>query len=203
MPAALGYWYGGADAALGAFLIGGVTRVFAVQHCTFFINSLCHSIGRQPYSTKCSARDSAVMAFLTFGEGYHNFHHEFQHDYRNGVKAFSFDPTKWTIWLLAKVGLASELRRVPAEKILLAEMTEARKQAEEKLKAPATAWETAGLQAREMLDQMTARVVEGYHELEQALADRVEISKHRLEEWRRHTHELAGMLARLDRCLPA
>jgi hypothetical protein len=21
------------------------------------------------------------MAFLTFGEGYHNYHHEFQHDY--------------------------------------------------------------------------------------------------------------------------
>ena len=71
---------------------------------TFCINSLCHWIGKQPYSSKCTARDSLFMAFFTFGEGYHNFHHEFQHDYRNGVKPWQFDPTKWSIWLLNKVG---------------------------------------------------------------------------------------------------
>lgn len=199
LPAALGYWYGGPTAALGAFLIGGVARVFFVQHCTFFINSLCHTIGKRPYSTKCSARDSAIMAFFTFGEGYHNFHHEFQHDYRNGIKAFSFDPTKWSIWLLAKVGLASDLRRVPAEKILLAEMTEARKQAEVRLSAPPSAWEEAGHQAREMVAQLTTRVTESYHELEVAFAQKVEVSRQRMEEWRRETRELAGLLARLER----
>ena len=57
------------------------------------------------------------MALFTFGEGYHNYHHEFQHDYRNGVKPWQWDPTKWTIWCLAKLGLAKNLRRVPAEKI--------------------------------------------------------------------------------------
>ena len=54
------------------------------------------------------------MAWFTFGEGYHNFHHEFQHDYRNGVKPWQFDPTKWAIWLLHRLGLARHLRRVPA-----------------------------------------------------------------------------------------
>ncbi len=94
-PAALGYGYNtlmGLDpmvGALGGFLIAGVTRIVIAQHCTFFINSLCHTVGKQPYSTKHSARDSAIMAFLTFGEGYHNYHHEFQHDYRNGVKAMA------------------------------------------------------------------------------------------------------------------
>ena len=34
------------------------------HHVTFFINSLCHTIGRQPYSRRCSARDSTIMAFL-------------------------------------------------------------------------------------------------------------------------------------------
>ena len=203
LPAALGYWYGGAESALGAFLLAGVTRVFAVQHSTFFINSLCHSIGRQPYSTRCSARDSAIMALLTFGEGYHNYHHEFQHDYRNGIKPFSFDPTKWTIWLLSKVGLVSDLRRVPAERILLAEMTEAKRQAEAKLNAPPSAWETVGHQTRELLDQMTARVAKNYQELEQSLHEKVEISRQNMQEWRRETHELATMLARLNRRLPA
>jgi cytochrome b involved in lipid metabolism len=51
------------------------------------------------------------MALFTFGEGYHNYHHEFQHDYRNGVKPWEWDPTKWLIWSLSKLGLISGLRR--------------------------------------------------------------------------------------------
>jgi stearoyl-CoA desaturase (delta-9 desaturase) len=94
---------------------------------TFFINSLCHTIGSQPYSDRCSARDSWLMAIFTFGEGYHNYHHEFQHDYRNGVKWWQWDPTKWTIWTLEKVRLVRGLRRVPEEKVLLAQLADARR----------------------------------------------------------------------------
>lgn len=121
LPAAIGYLWNGGVGALGAFLLAGVTRVVCVQHTTFFINSLCHTIGARPYSTRCSARDSWIMAMLTFGEGYHNYHHEFQHDYRNGVKPWQFDPTKWAIWAMSKVGLTRGLRRVPEEKILEAQ----------------------------------------------------------------------------------
>jgi stearoyl-CoA desaturase (delta-9 desaturase) len=64
------------------------------------------------------------MALFTFGEGYHNFHHEFQYDYRNGVKPWQFDPTKWSIWLLHKLGLVRNLRTVPEEKILKAQIAE-------------------------------------------------------------------------------
>jgi stearoyl-CoA desaturase (Delta-9 desaturase) len=124
VPAALGALWGGWESALGAFLIAGVARVVFVHHMTFCINSLCHWIGARPYSSKCSARDSFLMALFTFGEGYHNFHHEFQHDYRNGVKPWQFDPTKWTIWLLAKLGLVSRLRTVPEERILKAQIAE-------------------------------------------------------------------------------
>ena len=52
------------------------------------------------------------------------FYHEFQHDYRNGVKPWQFDPTKWSIWLLHRLGLVRQLRRAPEEKILLAEVAE-------------------------------------------------------------------------------
>jgi stearoyl-CoA desaturase (delta-9 desaturase) len=62
------------------------------------------------------------MSIVTFGEGYHNYHHEFPYDYRNGVKPWQFDPTKWIIWTLSKVGLANKLRRVPADTILRAEL---------------------------------------------------------------------------------
>jgi len=117
LPTVIGWFLGGAVGALGAFLFAGVLRTVCVQHCTFCINSLCHSIGSQPYSDKCSARDSWIMALVTFGEGYHNYHHEFQHDYRNGVRPWNWDPTKWVIWVLSKLKLAWKLRTVPEEKI--------------------------------------------------------------------------------------
>lgn len=121
LPGLLGFLWNGWPGALGAFLIAGVARIVVLQHCTFLINSACHTLGRQPYSTKCSARDSFLLAIFTGGEGYHNYHHEFQYDYRNGVKPWQFDPTKWIIWTLSKFGLVCGLRRVPAAKVRAAE----------------------------------------------------------------------------------
>ena len=70
-------------------------------------------MGNRPYTDTNTAKDSWFMALLTFGEGYHNFHHYFQADYRNGVRWFHFDPTKWTISLLEKFHLASKLKKTP------------------------------------------------------------------------------------------
>lgn len=203
LPMILGYWWNGWIGLLGAFLIAGVLRVFAVQHCTFFINSLCHTVGKQPYSTRCTARDSAIMALFTFGEGYHNYHHEFQHDYRNGVKRTNFDPTKWTIWILEKAGLVSDLRRVPDERILLAEMAEARRRASLRLKTPESITAVAGQQVHDMFQQLSARLAANCEALEKAMADRVEISRKAINRWRRDTREFAALLTDLDRRLPS
>jgi stearoyl-CoA desaturase (delta-9 desaturase) len=102
---------------LGMLLLAGVFRLVAVHHVTFFINSLAHIWGKQPYTDKNSARDNGILAFFTFGEGYHNFHHIFEYDYRNGVKWWQFDPTKWLIRGLAMVGLTKNLRRCSEERI--------------------------------------------------------------------------------------
>lgn len=130
VPTLLGWAYGHfvtgtpGETALACFLLVGLLRTVVVQQGTFCINSLCHMVGRRPYSTRHSARDSGLVALLTFGEGYHNYHHEFQHDYRNGVKPWQFDPTKWIIWTLGKLGLAENLRTVPDARILSAEVKE-------------------------------------------------------------------------------
>jgi stearoyl-CoA desaturase (Delta-9 desaturase) len=132
-PTVIAFGWGGWRSALGALLLAGVLRVVVLQHCTFCINSLCHYIGAQPYSSRCSARDSWLMAIITLGEGYHNFHHEFQHDYRNGVKPWHIDPTKWIIWALSKIGLAKQLRTVSPDKIILSELAEALRKLENRL----------------------------------------------------------------------
>ena len=197
VPMAIGFAVGGWVGALGGFLIPGVLRVFCVQQSTFFINSLCHMHGSQPYSTKCSARDSAVLALFTFGEGYHNYHHEFQHDYRNGVKALTYDPTKWTIWALSKVGLTSNLRRVPAAKILLAEMAEARRKVEKTMVAHQKDEHTFCERMQENLHEISETLAANYVELEQAMANKVEMSRKAMNDLRKETRSLVRSLGQL------
>ncbi len=193
LPALIGWCYGGWVSALGSFLIAGVARIVTVQQSTFCINSLCHTIGSRPYSSKCSARDSWIAALVTFGEGYHNYHHEFQHDYRNGVKPWQFDPTKWVIWLLSKVGLVSNLRRVPDVKILLAEIVEARRQIDSGLQILPTEFTecTATLvkDCQEKLEQMALKFNEIKGELQLMAIDKIDVSREAVDQWRREVRE--------------
>lgn len=197
LPALAGYLYNGWQGALGGFLIAGVLRVFVVQQCTFFINSLCHTIGSQPYSSQCSARDSTLMAFLTFGEGYHNFHHRFQHDYRNGVKPWDFDPTKWLIWCLDKVGMVSDRRKVPEHEILLAELAETQQRLEERLALIDANAETVCQKALHRLRDLQERISASYHALEFAIAHKASISREALARFRREVREAVEVLSRL------
>jgi stearoyl-CoA desaturase (delta-9 desaturase) len=108
--------------AWGGFIVGGAVRLLVCFHCTFAINSVAHLVGAQPYSDKSSARDSFLTALISMGEGYHNFHHTFPSDYRNGVRAHHFDPTKWTLRALAMVGLAKNLRRTSRATVVRARL---------------------------------------------------------------------------------
>ncbi len=96
----------------GALIILWITRVLVLQHATWFINSLAHTWGSRIFSREQSAVNNALLAFFTFGEGYHNYHHVFPSDYRNGVRWYHYDPTKWLIWISQKVGLASDLKKI-------------------------------------------------------------------------------------------
>ena len=114
LPAFLGFINGDIIAGL---LLGGLLRLVINHHTTYLINSLAHMWGKQTYSNQVSARDNPFLALITFGEGYHNYHHTFQWDYRNGVKWWHFDPTKWIINLLSRVGLTYGLKRCSLEQI--------------------------------------------------------------------------------------
>ena len=106
----------------GGFLWGGLLRVVIVHHQTFCINSLAHLWGSRPYNGQASARDSWWLALITYGEGYHNFHHEFAGDYRNGHRWYQFDPGKWWINGLRGLGLVSTVSRYRDEQILRAKI---------------------------------------------------------------------------------
>ncbi|MBP6242334.1 MAG: fatty acid desaturase [Hydromonas sp.] len=130
IPLAIGYMSGD---VWGVFLLAGLLRLVISHHFTFFINSWAHISGSQPYTDQNTARDNPVMALFTWGEGYHNFHHIFQYDYRNGVKWWHYDPTKWLIYGMSKLGLARKLRRIPRFIIEKAEVEMKFKHAEKTL----------------------------------------------------------------------
>ena len=101
----------------GGYFVAGVARLVFVHHSTFCVNSLAHWAGDAHYTDGHTARNSFITALVTLGEGYHNFHHEFPSDYRNGVEWWQYDPTKVFIYIASLLGLAYNLNVFPQEEI--------------------------------------------------------------------------------------
>ncbi|MBL38165.1 MAG: acyl-CoA desaturase [Xanthomonadales bacterium] len=120
IPVALGWMTGD---ILGMLLLAGVLRLVVSHHFTFFINSLAHTWGKRPYSEENTAVDNGLIALVTWGEGYHNYHHAFQSDYRNGIRWWQYDPSKWLINSLAWVGMVTDRKRTPWFRIQRARLT--------------------------------------------------------------------------------
>ncbi|MFB9136777.1 fatty acid desaturase [Vibrio olivae] len=152
----------------GMLLVVGVLRLCLSHHSTFFINSLAHVWGSQPYTTKNSARDNAVLAVFTFGEGYHNFHHIFENDYRNGVRWWQYDPTKWLIKSCSWVGLTTKLRSVSDLRIELAKAKAKLQYAQTRLSADPTQQEHSAKLAQEF-ERLTQTLNDYYQTQKQLL----------------------------------
>lgn len=174
IPAALGIIF---NDFWGMILLAGFLRIVTAHHFTFFINSIVHKWGKQPYTDENTARDNAFFAILTHGEGYHNFHHIFQNDYRNGVRWWQYDPTKWFIAVASWLGLATDLKRVSNFKIQRAkvQMQFKRAQAQLSQSAQKELWE-------EMLEQE-------YEQFRANLAEWTELQAGKYQEARRNLLE--------------
>ena len=119
LPTLIGAFFG---QGLAAFIFAVCARLVFVHHSTFCINSVCHMFGRATYDIYATAKDHWFIALLTNGEGYHNFHHRFPGDYRNGVRWYQWDPSKWLIAFLTSMGLASDLKKVSSFRIMEAKI---------------------------------------------------------------------------------
>ena len=171
-------WIGLATGNLLGYLVFGVAlRIVVTHHTTFFINSAAHMFGSRPYTDANTARDNWLLAPITYGEGYHNFHHQWQWDYRNGALWYQWDSTKWLLNVLGWMGLVGQFRRVPG-----AAMTRARLHMEEKRLR-----ERLSLASPGIATPMRARLTAARMKLDLALAslhDRHEAWGQKKVEWR-------------------
>jgi stearoyl-CoA desaturase (delta-9 desaturase) len=179
----------------GGLVVAGFLRIVIFYHATFSINSVAHILGTQPYSDEDSSRDSWLTAVITMGEGFHNFHHTFPADYRNGANPWEYDPTKWILNGFTVVGLAKNLLRTPEPVILKAKLRMEAKRAEANLRAHPHAAEKLRI-AREklerLLDTWNALKVEWAEErarLKGRSEELIAKLKHDLAESRRHYRE--------------
>jgi stearoyl-CoA desaturase (delta-9 desaturase) len=212
IPTAIGWAFG---SPLGGLLWGGFLRIALIHHTTFLVNSVAHLYGTRPYTDENSARDNALLAFVTNGEGYHNFHHKFPSDFRNGIRWYQWDPTKWFIGVLRVVGLARELRVTPKAIIEKSKLRMKLVHAEERLAlAPSelgaavrmrmesahraldrasAVWHELDAKRREMVERGRRRSAELAHSLEEMVAE----YKAALAEARRQWRRAAELLSRI------
>jgi stearoyl-CoA desaturase (Delta-9 desaturase) len=101
------YAVGGAAGLVWGFVVG----TLAVFHSTMFVNSLCHVWGSRRYETNDGSRNNALVALLTFGEGWHNNHHRYPSSARQGFRWWEVDLTFYVLRFLQQLGLVWDLRQ--------------------------------------------------------------------------------------------
>ena len=101
-----------------SFVVWGIfVRLVLVYHCTWLVNSAAHVWGYQTYDSKDQSRNLWWVALLSYGEGWHNNHHAFQHSARHGLKWWEFDSTYLMIQVMKFFRLARDIK-LPTSDVL-------------------------------------------------------------------------------------
>ena len=105
---------------LGLYALGGwpfltwglCLRVVLGLHATWLVNSATHMWGSRRFATRDDSRNNWWVAWLTFGEGWHNNHHAHPTSARHGLAWYEIDMNWWGIRTLKWLGLAKSIRQV-------------------------------------------------------------------------------------------
>ncbi len=111
LPAAAGgLWTMSWTGALTALFWGGLVRYAVVHHVTWSVNSIAHGFGHRDFETRDRSTNVGWVAMITFGEGWHNWHHADPACARHGVGARQFDASALLIRGFERAGWAYDVR---------------------------------------------------------------------------------------------
>jgi len=98
---------------LSTLFIGYFLSTVVLYHGTFSINSIMHKLGKQRYESGDESKNSALLALITLGEGWHNNHHYYMSSTRQGFFWWEFDITYYLLKVLSWFGLIWDIKEVP------------------------------------------------------------------------------------------
>jgi fatty-acid desaturase len=112
------HWFPLTVLAVILFAVGGWSwllwgiflRVTLGLHAVWLVNSANHMWGSRRFATKDNSRNLWWVAALTGGEGWHNNHHAHPVSARHGLAWYEIDINYYAIWMMGKLGLATEIR---------------------------------------------------------------------------------------------
>lgn len=100
--------------AVGGFpgwVWGANVSTLVLCHCVFSINSFSHRFGKRRYDLPDTSTNNFAVAIASFGEGWHNNHHQWPHRARLGETLGEIDISWYGIWVLEKLGIVWDVRR--------------------------------------------------------------------------------------------
>jgi len=102
-----------------AFFTCVALRYVMTLHSTWLVNSAAHLYGNRPYNEQIEPRENSLVANMSLGEGYHNYHHTFPWDYSTSELGFSknFNLTTMFIDFFEYCGLAYGLKKPTREMV--------------------------------------------------------------------------------------
>jgi stearoyl-CoA desaturase (delta-9 desaturase) len=103
--------------ALTAFFWASIVRIGLLHHVTWSINSICHTWGERPFTTKDRAVNVWWLAVASGGESWHNLHHADPTCARHGVDKGQVDSSARLIQLFEKLGWAHDVRWPKPERL--------------------------------------------------------------------------------------
>ena len=108
IPAAIGYACGGSVDAWGC-VWAACLRTMLFQHSVWAVNSFGHTFGYQNYDLGDKSMNNRFLAWITFGDGYHNNHHRYPRSAFHGLLKHEIDLNGIIITGLGKLGLARKI----------------------------------------------------------------------------------------------
>lgn len=97
-------------------VVANLAATFCVFWSTQLVNTVCHleQFGYRSHNTRENSRNVWWVALLAVGEGWHNNHHAYPKAAQAGFEWYEFDITWYTILVMEKLGLATQIVRPPA-----------------------------------------------------------------------------------------